>query len=264
MSKIQDRVKGIFIGLAAGDKNGGPIRMALRLAQSLHGRNAFDVVDIGERYLAWWRQGGFDTGPVAAKVFKLADSGLSFDQAALQVHNESGGITAGCNPAHRSAPLAMLASLPDDELSAAAIAEASLTHKHPLAGDVSTATVTLCRALVRGNDWSTALRLAQRGRLSQTRVALETKPADSLSTGGFAPQVLAAAIHFISDNETFSSAIREAVRFAGPANYCPVLVGSIGGARWGESAIRSDLLGSNFELMPHISEAAENLSSDWV
>jgi ADP-ribosylglycohydrolase len=201
---------------------------------------------------------------VAANVFKRVDSGLSFDQAALQVHNESGGFTAGCNPAHRSAPLAMLASVPEDELYAAAIAEASLTHKHPLAGDVSTATVTLCRALVRGNDWTTALRRTQRGRLSQTRAALEAKPTDSLSTGGFAPHVLAAAIHFISDNETFPSAMREAVRFAGPANYCPVLVGSIGGARWGASVIPGDLLGSNFELMPHIREAAENLSANWV
>ncbi len=31
----KDRAEGILLGLAAGDRNGGPIRMAVRLAESL-------------------------------------------------------------------------------------------------------------------------------------------------------------------------------------------------------------------------------------
>ena len=51
---MQDRCQGVLIGLAAGDRNGGPIRMAVRLAESLLERNGFDPADVVERYLRWW------------------------------------------------------------------------------------------------------------------------------------------------------------------------------------------------------------------
>jgi ADP-ribosylglycohydrolase len=49
-----DRVRGILIGLAAGDRNGGPIRMAVHLAESLAEKGRFDAEDVFGRYLAWW------------------------------------------------------------------------------------------------------------------------------------------------------------------------------------------------------------------
>ena len=108
MSSVQDRVEGVLIGLAAGDRIGGPVRMAIRLAESLLERGAFDCSDVAARYQAWWREGAFDTGPVAARVFELVASGYSFDAASERVHLLTDGETAGCNPAHRSAPLAMM------------------------------------------------------------------------------------------------------------------------------------------------------------
>ena len=109
-------VKGILLGLAAGDRNGGPIRMAVRLAESLVDVGRFDLADIGARYLDWWREDAFDTGPTAARVFTLVDSGLSFPTAVQQVHIATGEQTAGCNPDHRSAPLAMLSQLDTQQL----------------------------------------------------------------------------------------------------------------------------------------------------
>jgi hypothetical protein len=41
-------------------------------------------------------------------------AGMSPSEASAQVHREFGGKTAGCNPAHRSPPLAMLAAPADD------------------------------------------------------------------------------------------------------------------------------------------------------
>ena len=46
-----DRATGILLGLAAGDHNGGPVRMAVRLAESLVDTGKFDLEDIGARYL---------------------------------------------------------------------------------------------------------------------------------------------------------------------------------------------------------------------
>lgn len=55
----QDRLRGVLPGLAAGDRNGGPIRMALRLAQSLVQRSRFDSDDVLNRYVQWRQEGGF-------------------------------------------------------------------------------------------------------------------------------------------------------------------------------------------------------------
>ena len=49
-TSVQDRCRGVLLGLAAGDRNGGPIRMAVRLAESLLGCGGFDPADILERY----------------------------------------------------------------------------------------------------------------------------------------------------------------------------------------------------------------------
>ena len=121
MSETRDRIRGVLLGLAAGDRNGGPIRMAVRLAESLSDRRQFDPEDILSRYLAWWRDGAFDTGPTTAAVLSLVDGGMDGIEAVKRVHNESGGMTAGCNPAHRCAPLAMASFLPGGELAGCAL-----------------------------------------------------------------------------------------------------------------------------------------------
>jgi ADP-ribosylglycohydrolase len=261
---MADRCRGVLLGLAAGDRNGGPTELAVRLAESLAERGAFDRDDVLARYLAWWREGAFDTGPVAALVLERVACSVPVDKAVAQADRELGGQTAGCNPAHRAAPLAMAAFLGDDALADCAQREAALTHAHPLAGDVAAAVVGLCRALVRGYGWGAALQVAAAGRLPATVRAL--RPADSpkpLARGGFAPDVLQAAVHFVTANPSFDAALAASLSFAGPANYCPVLVGTIGGARWGAHAIQAEHL-AHCRDRPRIDAAAVTLAAkDW-
>src|SRR6516165_6191701 len=117
---VQDRCRGVLLGLAAGGRNGGPVRRAVRLAESLLELGRFDPQDIVGRYLRWWREGAFDTGPVSGRALQLMAAGGTVSEASAQVHRELGGKTAGCNPAHRSSPLAMLATLADDDLASCA------------------------------------------------------------------------------------------------------------------------------------------------
>src|SRR6476469_1840203 len=100
--------------------------MAVRLAESLLERGQFDPPDIVGRYLQWWREGAFDTGPVSARALELLATGMPAAEASARVHRELGGKTAGCNPAHRSPPLSMLAAAADEDLAACAKAEARL------------------------------------------------------------------------------------------------------------------------------------------
>jgi len=258
-----DRAIGVLLGLAAGDRIGGPLRMAFRVAGSLRDRRRFDAADIGSRYLQWWREGAFDTGPTVARVLSLVAAGAPFEAAARRVHEESGGLTAGCNPAHRIAPLAMCAAIIDSEVGAAAVVEAGLTHRHPLAGDAAAAIACLCRALIRGVPWPAALRRAAEGRGPETCAALEVHPHAVLSRGGFAPDALAAAIHFVHTAASFPAALARSIDFAGPANFCPVLVGSIGGARWGSAQIEESALRHHGELVPRVGEVALTLGGGW-
>ena len=237
--------------------------MALRVAESLRDRDGVEVSDIGTRYLDWWRAGAFDTGPTAAEVLSLVASGVSFEQAAIRVNETAGGMTAGCNPAHRIAPLAMCAAIADAELGRAAAAEARLTHRHPLAGDVAAAVACLCRALIRGAPWPAALATAAEGRSPETRCALEIPPPGTLSRSGFAPDVLGAAVHFVDASASFPTALARSIDFAGSANYCPVLVGSIGGARWGRARIDETALHDQRALVPRLMAVALALAGGW-
>jgi ADP-ribosylglycohydrolase len=248
-----DRCRGVLIGLAAGDKIGGPIRMALRLAESLVAYGGFNPSDILERYLAWWREGAFDTGPVSDRAFALLAAGMPVQEATAQVHREFGGMTAGCNPAHRSPPLSMLAAIADDDLAAFAMAEARLTHHDPVAGEIAAAVNKLCRSLIRGAGWDVALR--QCG-----GVAGHEGPDNN---GGFAPDVLRAAAFFVGTSGSFTEALERSLAFAGPSNYCPVLVGDIAGARWGASAIPPSSL-AHVEILPRLQATANALAAGWA
>jgi ADP-ribosylglycohydrolase len=263
MSDTRDKAAGVLLGLAAGDKIGGPVRMALRVAESLLERKSLDLSDIGARYLHWWRSGAFDTGPTVANVLTLVDGGLPYTQAADRVHEVAGGMTAGCNPAHRSAPLSMSSAVGDTELIAAAISEARLTHRHPLAGDIAAAVVCLCRSLIRSRPWAESLEAAASERSSATRRILESAADFPSSSSGFAPDALHAAVHFVGTSGSFREALERSLAFAGPPNYSPVLVGSIGGARWGIGEVDRGLVGHHGVLVARVEEVALSLASGW-
>lgn len=262
MSTIRDRARGVLLGLAAGDRNGGPIRMAIHVTESLTEQGRFNPRDILDRYCMWWREGAIDTGPTVATVLGLIEDGLNPVRAVERAHQQACGLSAGCNPAHRSAPLAMAAFLHDQELPRWATEEARLTHHDPLAGDVAAAVVVLCRALIRGEGWDTALFAAGSGRLEPTIRALNPANPALLSRGGFAPEVLRAAVHFVGQHTSFTGALTASLSFAGPANYCPVLVGAIGGARWGADAIPSRML-DQCEVRMRATAAADQLTGGW-
>lgn len=221
----------IMSGLMAGDRNGGPLAMARLLTRSLDAQRGFDADDILRRYLTWWQDDGFDTGPIAARVFDLLNAGMANADAVVQVHREQGGHTAGCNPAHRIAPLAACPDVPDNQLAVAAKTEAALTHFDPLAGDVSAAVAILIRLLINGVSWASALEESAIGRMKETQLAL-TNQRGRHRPNGYAPDVLGAAVYFLETQPDFHSALSASILFAGPANYCPVLVGAVGAVRY--------------------------------
>ena len=97
--------------------------------------------------------------------------------------------------------------------------------------------MVLCRALIRGVDWYDVLGLAAEGRMVLTQEALQQRSSKPSGNGGFAPDVLKATVYYITKNTNFEKALNKSIEFAGSDNYCPILVGSIGGARWRKLSI---------------------------
>jgi ADP-ribosyl-[dinitrogen reductase] hydrolase len=234
--------------------------MALRLAESLAACQCFDAKDVLARYVEWWREDGVDSGPTAGGVLERVSQGMPVDRAVKEVDELAAGQTAGCNPAHRCAPLAMASFIADEDLVSVAIAEASLTHRHNLAGDTAAAVAVLCRSLIRGEKWEQALQRAAQGRTVAVQVALLNQATEqNLNAGGYAPDVLRAAVYFLSAHDDFGSALKASLAFAGAENYCPVLVGSIGGARWGVS----DIVQPTRQLGERVRSVTTRLAAAW-
>ena len=126
---------------------------------------------------------------------------------------------------------------------------------------MAAAVTVLCRALIRGQPWPDAVTLAAEDRLPETRQALAGD--GDLSDSGFSPDVLRAAVHFVGTSDSLPAALERSIAFAGPANYCPVLVGSIGGARWTAASVPPMLLALHDELLPRLQSVAETLARGW-
>ena len=214
-------LKIILDGFKKGDKNGGPTELAKILTDSLIDCNNFNKEDLVKRYYHWWQTDAFDTGPTFAMVFNKVSQGVSILDAAYEVNKQLNGATAGCGPAHRIAPLAGFKKIKTDQLIDLALQEASITHYHPYAGKCSAIMVLLCRFLLEGNSWEDCKNLIKQNEKTKS-TWLDIKNA-SLNNGGYVLDVMHTAIHFLDMNDS----LEKSLAFAGPANYCPVIVGII-------------------------------------
>ena len=209
----------LWQGLAAGDRNGGPIRLATLLHQSLiDGNCQFDEQKVFDTYAKWFWKDGFDTGPTMEYVMSWVRSGNTIEEGVQKYHQQTQGNTAGIAPAHRSAPLLMIAR--DEELVDLAMREARLTHWDPIAGKISAASFLLCQYLLEEKNWNDIQEALE------SRFALQLHVTEIvLSRGGFAPRVFESAWYFLRSTNSFADALQKSLDFAGSANYCPVLVG---------------------------------------
>ena len=214
-------LKTILKGFKAGDKNGGPAELAKILSQSLIACDGFNQNDLVKRYYHWWNTDAFDTGPTFAMVFQKVSQGIPIEDASIQVNKELNGNTAGCGPAHRIAPLAAFKNIPTNKLVDYAREEARITHYHPDAGNCSGVMALLCRHLFEGHSWNESKDLVSKNEdVKATWINIQNA---NLNNGGYVLDVMHSAFHFLDGED----ALNNSLRFAGPANYCPVVVGII-------------------------------------
>ena len=217
----------LLFGLAAGDRNGGPIRMSLLLYRSLRRNEGFVAQDALKTYREWFYNGAYDTGETLIRSFLLMDEGLSNEEAVRRSHEicPSDGVA----PAHRAAPMALFLS--GTELDEALYQEAKLTHFSEISAQVSIAVGRICSMLLQGRSLDDAVQEAKCG--LDSGICLPARAIEDCSRGGYAPEVLCSALSFLFEYSSFEESLVASLKFAGAANYCPVLVGSIGGCLYG-------------------------------
>lgn len=232
-SEKAKRIRGIWDGLLKSDRSGGVRVMAEMLKESIEMNRSFDPDDVFERYFSQWSKVRYDAGPTVHRVFELVHGGVNRIRAVEMVDNEASGFTAGCNPAHRASVISMMTFLPSDTVAELARAEARLTHLHPDAGEASAAVVLLCRHLIDGADWQEAVYQASKEVDGKSKLSLLLPDSGPLDKGGYAPEVLRAAVSIVQNCSDFESSLNASFKFSYPGHYCPILVGVIAGARWG-------------------------------
>ena len=76
----------ILNGINSGDQIGGTIDLASILTDSIKKNNKFNKEDLCKKYLNWWKNGIFDTGPTYASVFTKIENGMKHDEVVLATH----------------------------------------------------------------------------------------------------------------------------------------------------------------------------------
>ena len=212
-----NEIKLILEGIKLGDQIGGPYQLSKILANSIKENKKFNITNIKTKYLNWWKDGAFDTGPIFASVFTKIESGMNHDEAVLKTHKQFDGNTAGCGPAHRASPFAGFMDIKTDNLIQVARDEAKITHYHEDAGNGSAIVVMLCRHLLEGKSFEEAQELISRNNvLKQSWVKVQNA---ELKPDGYIFNVIHSALYFIKENKS----LEDTFKFAGKANYCPIL-----------------------------------------
>jgi ADP-ribosyl-[dinitrogen reductase] hydrolase len=213
----------VLNGIVEGDDIGGPTQISSLLSDSLSEQGNFDPNDIAAKYLNWWRNGAFDTGPTFGVVFSHVLEGMTQQDAVAAADKILLGQTAGCNPAHRIAPMAAFPFIKTIELPIIVRIEAQLTHHHPLAGETAAVCALLCRYMIEGNTWERSKELTSNMEPGGWRTIYNA----ALSKDGFAPDVMHTAIHFLEQADP----LKMSKAYAGPSNYAPVIVGALSAVR---------------------------------
>ncbi len=272
MDPIRDRARGCLLGLAVGDALGGPLEflsadeivgrhdgpvsdmvgggwlslrpgqvtddtdMARALARSLVERGCYEPEAALANYMRWLATDPPDIGTTIRAVLQKVAGGVEADDAARQVHEQSGGLSAGNGSLMRIAPLAIRYRDDTYALMEAAQRDSALTHFDPLAGDVCALYCVIVAAELKGQELLEAP--ARSEALIETLNSTPDEAAGRASDQrGFVLTAFAVAFCAYRHFESLEEGLVWAVNLGGDADTNGAVTGALLGARDGVSAI---------------------------
>lgn len=210
----------------------------------------FDTQLIAEAYLAWWRGKPVDCGNTCRRGIQryLRDGSLCGPP------NEG---DAGNGALMRNLPAA-LATLGDDAaFEQVSLAQARITHHHPLSDAAVLGIGHLLRALLEGADEAEWARRVAGFVAAQPAFRFQPWPGRA---SGYVVDTVQTVLHCLSQHPDFEAAVTAAVNFGEDADTTGALVGMLAGARCGVRALPRHWLGRlNREVVQQVTDQASAL-----
>ncbi|MEX1133725.1 MAG: ADP-ribosylglycohydrolase family protein [Acidimicrobiia bacterium] len=298
-SNLEDRFRGMMVGVAVGDCLGRPIEGArfvsptyieeiiqmrrtllysddtiqtMALADSLLACKGFSGEDFSRRMVDAWHQDperGYGSNVVLA--FGKVLRGMPWDEAAQSQFGGSGSY--GNGGAMRVGPVALWAYPDLDETVRLATETARVTHTHPVGVEGAIIQAVAAHHALR-EPFSTEALLADLHRLVETERfiakldALETALTDDADDDWIRAQLgnwvsaddsVPTALFCFLTADDFPTALTRAIGLGGDTDTIGAMVGALAGARWGYKSIPESWL--NIEGRNRLADLASRLYS---
>jgi len=207
--------------------------MSLALGEALlRGERAgrpFDTQLIAEAFLAWWRGKPVDCGNTCRRgILRFLQQG--------SLSGEPNDGDAGNGALMRNLPVA-LATLGDDAaFERVSLAQAHVTHHHPLSDAAVLGIGHLLRDVLAGADAAAQARRIAAFVAAQPAFAFQPYPGRA---SGYVVDTVQTVLHCFSTHTDFEAAVIAAVNLGDDADTTGALVGMLAGARCGAAALPS-------------------------
>ncbi len=222
----RDMVGGGWLRLAPGAVT-DDTEMALALGRSLLRTGEFDVRDVCEEFAAWLRGGPVDVGNTCRRgirrfITQGTTEGLPFEG------------DAGNGAAMRILPVALATLGRPDDADSWPLAQARITHHHPLSDAACVTLVRMLHGLLSGADKSAAFKIA--GDLVERHAAFSFAPYPGQSSA-YVVDTLQTVLHFYFSTDSFADCVVATVNHGGDADTTGALAAMLAGATYGQAAI---------------------------
>ena len=277
MVDLQDRYRGVLLGLACGDALGGPVeflsreeiatqhpdglrdfigggwlalvpgeitddtQMTLAIARSLAERGDVDMDDIARRFVAWAAADPKDIGLTTRAAIEALRRGVDWREAGTHVSGYASGNAAGNGAVMRCAPVALRFRRDKARLIAASRDTARITHADRRCQSSAVALNGMIAHLLGGGTVSDLPGVVMSEIVDKEVVSALEKASDlpkaKVRSGGFVIDTLQAALWSVKQTESLEEAIVLAVSLGADTDTTGAVAGALAGATYGASAI---------------------------
>lgn len=203
--------------------------MALALGRSLVRRGGFDVADVCEEFAAWLKTGPVDVGNTCRR-------GIRRFMTHATVEGPPCDGDGGNGAAMRILPLAIATWNRPDDFEAQALAQARITHHHPLSDGATLAFGRMVHGLLRGGGIKGARDVANA--LVAAHRSFKFEPYRGQSSA-YVVDTVQTVFHVYFRTDSFKSCVIDTVNLGGDADTTGALAGMLAGATYGVQDIPS-------------------------
>ncbi len=201
--------------------------MALALGRSIIRSRKFDARDACEEFAAWLKAGPADVGNTCRRGIRR-----------YIVHGTLEGTfsegDAGNGAAMRILPVALASFGEPDKSEPWSLAQARITHHHPLSDSACLALARMVHSLLRGKCKREARKIADE--LAEKHKAFRFEPYPGLCSA-FIADTMQTVLHFYFGTESFADCVIQTVNQGGDTDTAGALAGMLAGATYGLAAI---------------------------